>query len=39
MEIKITKKEALKIANRIGQKFGVYGYGHLIFLSTNMRIF
>ena len=28
MEIKITKKEALKIANRIGQKFGVYGFGH-----------
>lgn len=28
MEVKITKKEALKIANRIGQKFGIYGYGH-----------
>ena len=28
MQVEITKKEALKIANRIGQKFGIYGYGH-----------
>jgi hypothetical protein len=28
MEVKITKKDALKIADRIGQNFGIYGYGH-----------